>query len=61
MYRCADCGFTFHEPDYERFYEDHGNGIVEPWVVKRCPDCGSEEINEYDPDYLVEAIREMRL
>ena len=61
MFRCLDCGFTFEEPAYRRWNENHGNGIVEPWCIKTCPDCGGEDIEEYDPDYLVEALRELRI
>ena len=46
MYKCFECGFTFHEPDYETWWEDHGAGIVEPWTAKLCPDCGGCDIGE---------------
>lgn len=48
MLACSDCGHTFKEPVYDRFCENHGNGIVEPWIVKRCPVCGSDDIEEIE-------------
>ena len=61
MYRCHDCGAVFNEPIYEKYIEDHGDGILEPWVVRHCPDCGGEDISDTDVDFIIDTINEMRL
>jgi len=59
MYKCFNCGRRFEEPDYEDLsYEDYyGVGSEFPraghhyFRLKRCPYCGSDEVEEdYEDD-----------
>ncbi|MBO7436045.1 hypothetical protein J6U76_08685 [bacterium] len=44
MWKCLDCGAGFIEPEIISWTENHGNGLLEPWVAQVCPFCGSDEI-----------------
>lgn len=46
MWICRDCGSVFDWPVYHRWTEHLGNGILEPWCVTRCPECGGEDLEE---------------
>ncbi len=46
MWKCSECGNVFYEPYYDHWTECHGNGIYEPWCCARCPECGSDDIEE---------------
>ena len=47
MYRCNDCHTTFEIPRTRREF-DCGD-VGETVVFDICPDCGSEEVEEYTP------------
>ena len=47
MYRCNDCHTTFELPRTRRV-SDYGD-VGETVVFDLCPDCGSEEVEEYTP------------
>lgn len=49
-FKCADCGAVFTEPVERTWMEDHGDGRYERWVALICPNCGSEEVDEYTED-----------
>lgn len=47
-YRCLDCGAIFFKPGYFEERQYHGEvGCTERFGRSCCPDCGSEEIEEY--------------
>ena len=46
-WKCADCGAVFDEPDERWWIEDHGEGMRERWTALVCPECGSEEVDEF--------------
>lgn len=50
MYRCADCGEIFDEPEYvqECIGEFWGMPAFETWC--RCPYCDSDAVDEYYED-----------
>lgn len=58
MYRCLNCGARFEEPDHETLSkEDYfGVGSMFPrsshhyFTLNTCPDCNSDDIEEYDED-----------
>ena len=51
MWTCLDCGASFVEPEPASWFEDHGNGIIEPFHAEVCPLCGSDEIERIEVDY----------
>ena len=55
MWRCSFCGETFDEPDVYFYVELHGE-FSEPWAVNVCPECGSEEIEEYEQEDAYDTI-----
>ena len=49
-YKCCACGSRFDEPHHESWVE-HVDGIGDmPMGQDRCPNCGSDEIEEVDED-----------
>lgn len=47
IWKCADCGERFDEPDVRERREDmNGEGAWFTWIEFRCPECGSEDISE---------------
>ena len=48
MWRCADCGSTFDEPDEVTWKEEmSGDGWAwQTFTELYCPNCGSQEIEE---------------
>ena len=53
MYRCADCGSMFDEPESVSYCKEDYNGVSDifsrrTWgTYDACPYCGSEEIDSY--------------
>jgi DNA-directed RNA polymerase subunit RPC12/RpoP len=48
-YRCHLCGARFDEPIATAYREDvNGEGAYQTFYIDRCPDCGSEEIDEFE-------------
>lgn len=46
-FRCRWCKATFDEPNIVSYEEDmNGEGAWFTWHELRCPECGSEEIDE---------------
>lgn len=56
MWRCTDCKAAFDEPDSKRICYEAEYGVASMFsntnwgTVAICPDCGSEEIEEYWED-----------
>ena len=54
MYICEHCGAIFDEPRLSTHYESRGEywgfPAYEKMVYAYCPECGSEDINDYYPD-----------
>lgn len=48
MYRCAECGATFDEPNIESWREEmSGDGWAwQTFTEYYCPQCGSQDIAE---------------
>lgn len=48
--KCAECGAVFDEPDYKdgwTSYEAWGSFFKHNDAIPICPECGSEDIEEY--------------
>ena len=54
MYKCEECGNVFDEPKMvqECVGEFWGTPAYETWAV--CPDCGSDEIEDYEDNEIDE-------
>ncbi len=56
MYRCAECRATFDEPDSKEICYEAEYGVASMFsdmhwgTIAICPDCGSEEIEDYWED-----------
>ena len=51
-YICDDCGSIFDEDDVGLREEptEYDNGVNGAWYTRVCPECGSEEIYEYNKE-----------
>lgn len=51
MFKCNICGASFVEPVTDIYREDmDGEQHYQTFYVDCCPNCGSEEIDEYEED-----------
>lgn len=51
MFKCCICGTSFSEPVTDIYREDmDGEQHYQTFYVDCCPNCGSEEIDEYEED-----------
>lgn len=53
MYKCQDCGAIFYEPDEKHTTYEWEYGVADlfgsshPLTISICPECGSENIDDY--------------